>query len=111
MAPHHLLSRRLWPVIPSVLVVLLVTSGCGGATSSAPEGVFPSNVTHQYGTTVVEETPERVVTLGPTDQDAVLALGTVPVAIREVVGLPSAPWLPRRRSLLRRGHCCCTRSR
>jgi iron complex transport system substrate-binding protein len=50
-------------------------------------------VTHEYGQTVVEEAPERVVALGYTDQDALLALGTVPVAIRPFTGSPpSATW-------------------
>ena len=58
-----------------------------------PSAVFPATVTHEYGETVVEEAPERVVSLGYTDQDAILALGTVPVAIREFTGnRPSATW-------------------
>lgn len=96
MAPHLTLSRRLRPVIPSVLIALLTVSGCSGASSSssAPQGVFPATVTHQYGQTVVEEAPDRVVSLGSTDQDAILALGTVPVAIREfAAGRPAIwPW-------------------
>ena len=92
MAPHHLLSRRLRPVIPSVLTALLTLTACSGA-GSAPAGTFPATVTHQYGQTVVEDSPRRVVSLGPTDQDAILALGTVPVAIREFTGnRPSATW-------------------
>jgi iron complex transport system substrate-binding protein len=93
MAPHQILSRRLRPVIPSVLVALLAVAGCGGPSSTAPEGTFPATVTHEYGQTVVEEAPERVVSLGFTDQDALLALGTVPVAVREFAGAPpSATW-------------------
>jgi iron complex transport system substrate-binding protein len=97
MAPHHLLSRRLRPVIPSLVVALLALTACsaGGSSSApaAPEGAFPATVAHEYGQTVVEEAPERVVSLGFTDQDALLALGTVPVAIREFTGnRPSATW-------------------
>ena len=97
MAPHQTWSRRLRPVIPTLVVALLAATGCsGGGSSSGPEAppaVFPATVTHEYGQTVVEEAPERVVSLGYTDQDAILALGTVPVAIREFTGnRPSATW-------------------
>jgi iron complex transport system substrate-binding protein len=97
MAPHQILPRRLRPVIPWVLVALLTLTACGGAgsptTPAAPEGTFPATVTHEYGRTVVQEEPERVVALGATDQDPLLALGAVPVAVRELSGArPSATW-------------------
>jgi len=98
MAPHQTMSRRVRPVIPTLLVALLAATGCGGASGSssapeAPAAVFPATVTHEYGQTTLEEAPERVVSLGYTDQDAILALGTVPVAIREFTGnQPSATW-------------------
>ena len=41
----------------------------------------------EFGATTVEETPERGVVLGPTDADAVLALGVTPVAVQQ--------WLPQ----------------
>ena len=117
MAPHQTMSRRLRPVIPVLLVALLAATGCGGAsgTSSAPEapvGVFPATVTHEYGETTLEKAPERVVSLGYTDQDAILALGTVPVAIREyrqpalgdlAVGRGPAQGRAARRASRRRG--------
>ncbi len=94
MAPQQTLPRRLRSVIPSVLAALLVLTACGGSgspsTPPAPKGTFPATVTHQYGGTVVEQAPERVVSLGFTDQDAILALGTVPVAVREFTGAPPA---------------------
>jgi iron complex transport system substrate-binding protein len=87
-------------VIPSALAALFVLTACGGSGSPsappAPTGAFPATATHQYGRTVVEQAPERVVALGFTDQDAILALGTVPVAVREFTGdtQPAAtgPW-------------------
>ena len=52
--------------------------------SSAGEGTgFPVEVEHTYGTTTVEAAPERIVTVGLTDQDAVLALGAVPVGVTQ----------------------------
>lgn len=40
---------------------------------------FPVTIKHAYGETVIEEKPERVVTLAFGNQDVVLALGVVPV--------------------------------
>ncbi len=94
MAPPQTSFRRLRPVIPPILAAMLVLTACGGSAPAAPQGTFPATVTHRYGQVVVEEAPERIVSLGATDQDAVLALGAVPVAVREVAGRPSAtgPW-------------------
>lgn len=65
--------------------------GAGGAASSG--GAFPATVAHKYGQTEVPAAPQRVVSLGYTDQDAILALGVVPVGIREFTGnQPSATW-------------------
>src|ERR687893_294115 len=69
------------------------------ATSAAPsEGAgdgaaFPVEIEHEYGSTTIEELPERVVTVGLTDQDAVLTLGVVPVGITDWFGdHPHAVW-------------------
>lgn len=47
------------------------------------QDAFPVTLTHVYGETVVPAAPERIVTIGWITQDAVLALGQVPVAIPE----------------------------
>ena len=72
----------------------LVAAACGGddddarratptgGTDAEVEAVFPAEVEHAFGTTVVEEAPERVVTVGYNDQDFVLAFGVEPVAVR-----------------------------
>lgn len=41
---------------------------------------FPVTIQHAFGETTIEEEPQRVATLGWTDQDNALALGVVPVA-------------------------------
>jgi iron complex transport system substrate-binding protein len=54
---------------------------------------FPVVVEHAFGETTVDAAPERVVLVGLTDQDVVLSLGVVPVAVREFFGgQPSATW-------------------
>lgn len=77
----------------------LVLAGCSGGITgpdpSAPAGGagFPVTVEHALGATEIPAAPERVVSLGYTDQDTILALGVVPVAIREFTGdQPSATW-------------------
>ena len=47
---------------------------------------FPVTLTHTYGETVIPAKPERIATIGWMSQDAVLALGQVPV------GIPLQAW-------------------
>ncbi|MCT2586398.1 iron-siderophore ABC transporter substrate-binding protein [Actinophytocola gossypii] len=70
------------------LTLLLTIVGCGVDEQAAdappanetPAGsVFPVSVEHKYGTTTISAEPKRVVTLGLSDHDAVLALGVKPV--------------------------------
>jgi len=57
------------------------TSGASASDAPAPEaGAFPVTIEHEFGSTTIESEPKRVVTVGLTDQDAVLAMGVVPVA-------------------------------
>jgi iron complex transport system substrate-binding protein len=99
------IAPRLRPVIVAAVASLaLLLAGCAGSgtpsseqaeptTPSASGGSFPVSITHSLGTTEIEAAPERVVSLGYTDQDTILALGVVPVAIREFTGnQPSATW-------------------
>ena len=46
-----------------------------GRAPAAEEGAFPVTITHKYGETTVEAAPERVVCVGLTEQDTLLALG------------------------------------
>jgi len=43
---------------------------------------FPVTIEHQYGTTTITEVPQRVVSIGYTEQDFLLALDITPVAVR-----------------------------
>ncbi|MEU8349418.1 iron-siderophore ABC transporter substrate-binding protein [Streptomyces sp. NPDC048845] len=87
--PLRGLARRL-PSAAVALAVTLVLTACGGSDAGnddtapagdegAAAGAFPVTVEHKYGSTEIKEEPKRVVTLGLSDQDAVLALGVKPV--------------------------------
>src|SRR6188768_3814746 len=43
--------------------------------AAAVDGTFPVSIENMFGTTVIESKPERVVSIGYTDGDYVLALG------------------------------------
>jgi iron complex transport system substrate-binding protein len=61
--------------------------------TSASSDAFPVTIEHKYGTTTITEKPARVVSVGYQDQDPILALGVVPVGIRDWFGdKPSATW-------------------
>lgn len=90
-----------------LLLAVLAVAGCGsssdderggGASSTATAttaaaGTFPATVEHKFGTTTVESAPRRIVTVGLTEQDTVLALGSVPIATTEWYGeRPNAVW-------------------
>ncbi|MEM7738609.1 MAG: iron-siderophore ABC transporter substrate-binding protein [Deinococcota bacterium] len=56
---------------------------------------FPVTIEHKFGSTTIEARPERVVTIGYTEQDALFTLGIQPIAIRYFYGdAPHAifPW-------------------
>ncbi|MGH8929479.1 MAG: iron-siderophore ABC transporter substrate-binding protein [Egibacteraceae bacterium] len=87
---------RVWLVL---LCLAAVACGTGAsppaAGQGAGQGAFPVTIEHKYGSTEVPEEPERVITVGRIEQDAVLALGVVPVAATEWFGeYPGAifPW-------------------
>ena len=56
-----------------------------GARQSDP-GAFPVTLAHKFGETTLTKAPERVVCVGLTEQDALLALGVVPVAVTKWFG-------------------------
>ena len=54
---------------------------------------FPITVEHAFGVTVVPAEPQRVVTVGVTEHDTVLALGVTPVGVTDWYGdQPFATW-------------------
>ncbi|HYH29679.1 MAG TPA: iron-siderophore ABC transporter substrate-binding protein [Pseudonocardia sp.] len=83
-----------------LLATVLAACGAGAADRPAAEpaptgGPFPVTIEHAFGTTTIERAPERVVTLGVTDADPVLALGITPVAVTGYSYYPETglgPW-------------------
>ena len=80
--------KRLTAVAAAAVVGATVLAGCGSATpASTPDannasgGTFPTKVEHFFGTTEIKEAPKRVVSLGYTDEQSLLALGVVPVGM------------------------------
>jgi iron complex transport system substrate-binding protein len=86
-------TRRSFLAGLSVLAVAPVLAACGSdssdggsagkpSSSGAPEeSAFPVTIKHKYGETMIEKAPERVVCIGLTDQDTLMALGIVPVGV------------------------------
>jgi iron complex transport system substrate-binding protein len=69
------------------------SSACASRKPSpgAPGGSV--TVTHLFGQTVIKEPPKRVVSAGYTEQDDLLALGVVPIAVTNWFGdQPFAVW-------------------
>jgi iron complex transport system substrate-binding protein len=73
--------------------VAAVSPACSSPKSApgAPRGSV--TVTHLFGQTVIKEPPKRVVSAGYTEQDDLLAVGVVPIAVTNWFGnQPFAVW-------------------
>ncbi|RKS68172.1 iron complex transport system substrate-binding protein [Actinomadura pelletieri DSM 43383] len=83
-------SWRRWAAILSAVILgTSLLAGCGsdsgddsgdGAQGTAG-GVFPVTVEHYFGTTKITKAPKRVVSVGYTDDQAILAFGIKPVGM------------------------------
>ena len=57
------------------------------ATTAAPAAdAYPITISHHFGETVIPAAPKRVVSLGYTEQDAIVAFGIEPIAARYAFG-------------------------
>ncbi|UDY23225.1 iron-siderophore ABC transporter substrate-binding protein [Nocardioides sp. Kera G14] len=96
MSPRSLL-RALAAVVAVLLAAVALASCSTGSTdaddkpssgSSVTGGVdadaFPVTIKHAFGETRIEKEPKRIVSIGSSDQDILLALGVVPVGIQKV---------------------------
>lgn len=67
--------------------------GCSSRKSAAGAAAGSVTITHLFGQTVIKEPPKRVVSAGYTEQDDLLAVGVVPVAVTNWFGdQPFAVW-------------------
>lgn len=73
----------------AIVALLVATLAACSSEQAAPDegapvsgdGPFPVTIEHAYGDTVIPEEPKRVITLGLSDQDPLLALGVKPIAV------------------------------
>lgn len=96
------LEVRVSYFAPRALLALLAAAAVGTACAApappevpepAVDGAFPVTVDHAYGRTEIPAEPVRVLTLGLSDQDPLLALGVTPVAVYPWYGdYESATW-------------------
>ncbi|SEE76358.1 iron complex transport system substrate-binding protein [Arthrobacter alpinus] len=89
-------SANLTLVVASILALGLTLTGCNTATKASSEstastapaskvpveaGAYPTTIAHAFGKAVIDKEPERVLTIGISSEDTVIALGVVPVAV------------------------------
>jgi ABC-type Fe3+-hydroxamate transport system substrate-binding protein len=99
-------SRRRGRLGAAALALAVVVAACssgdddtaddtagdaGSSDGTADSAAFPVTIEHKYGETTIEAAPERVVSVGFADQDPLLALGIVPVAIRAGTATSRSP--------------------
>lgn len=65
--------------------MLMGLAACSNESEESP-GESARTIEHKYGSTQITGTPERVVTVGLTEQDPVLALGLRPVGLLDWYG-------------------------
>jgi iron complex transport system substrate-binding protein len=101
-------------LIISATAIAITAAGCSAQKTDTPATASPSQeatspetttypvrISHAFGETVVEQKPERVVTISWGNQDVPLALGVVPVGVSEanygvLDGSGLLPWTAER---------------
>ncbi|GAA2610801.1 iron-siderophore ABC transporter substrate-binding protein [Actinomadura fulvescens] len=87
-------ARRLLTAVAALALGMSLAAGCGdsdskdkasGTTSPAAAGAasFPVTVDHMFGSTTITKKPQRIVTIGLSDHEPVLALGYKPVGVTD----------------------------
>lgn len=87
-------TRRTFAALGAAAAASLALAGCAGSTDNDTDAgaadaanetadVFPVTVTHAFGESTIESQPERVATVGWSNQEAALALGVVPVIMEK----------------------------
>jgi len=103
--------RTLLAAAGAVLAATTALAGCSTgptesaeatptAISTAEPHAFPVTIEHAYGSTTIPREPKRIVSIGSSDQDDLLALGVVPVGIQKVTwggnAAGTTPWFQAR---------------
>ncbi|MFC9430218.1 iron-siderophore ABC transporter substrate-binding protein [Streptomyces sp. NPDC056987] len=81
--------RRLAATVSAAALGVGLLAGCGSDTPdkesdnapAAASGAFPVTVEHVFGSTEITKAPQRVVSVGYTDDQAILAFGVKPVGM------------------------------
>jgi len=106
--------KRLLSLLTATLIVAAAGCGDDGSSTEATTPIagtagtadtadtadtagtatpFPVTIEHKYGETTIDAEPQRVVSIGFGEHDGLLALGVVPVAVRDWYGdQPYATW-------------------
>lgn len=86
-------SRRVF--VLSALMALSLPGRLSAA--SLVEAVFPATISHAFGDTVISAAPKRIVTLGWGGEDALIALGAIPVGMPRYDQFESGilPWVEK----------------
>ncbi len=69
-------------VVAAVAMSVGLLTACGSGENQTPQADAVT-ITHKFGETKVPPDPQRVVTVGWTDQDFVLPFGVIPVSTRD----------------------------
>ncbi|MGO9695183.1 MAG: ABC transporter substrate-binding protein, partial [Mycobacterium sp.] len=89
-------NRRGFLQLAGAAGMVAVTGASGACSSHKPASGGPAGsvtVNHLFGQTVIKEPPKRVVSAGYTEQDDLLAVGVVPIAVTNWFGdQPFAVW-------------------
>ncbi|MDT8913080.1 iron-siderophore ABC transporter substrate-binding protein [Amycolatopsis sp. PS_44_ISF1] len=83
--------RRWALVVASFAIGASLLAGCGSAqdgpaasdAGTGAGGTFPVTVEHAFGATTIDRAPKRVVALGYTDSETLLALGVKPLGMTD----------------------------
>ncbi|WP_069868470.1 iron-siderophore ABC transporter substrate-binding protein [Streptomyces malaysiensis] len=93
MLLHDMTRRKPWRRLAAILSAAALgvglLAGCGSdsedkgseTTSGGAGGSFPVTVEHAFGSTTISKAPQRVVSVGYTDDQTILAFGIKPVGM------------------------------
>lgn len=91
--PSAILTRRGFLAVGAALAAGTALAACSDDSASTPAHEGGVVIKHAFGTTEVKAPPQRIVSAGYTEQDYLLTLGIIPIAVTEWYGgFPSATW-------------------